>query len=110
MQTHEEFLEDHFETGLKLEREWKFDTYLSSKSEINSKSGITVIKGIFHDKLIGKIPKTKITMFPLDGRLGGGYNIKVERHARKGLSSFHLHEKKWDETIKLIHTLMRMLK
>ncbi len=108
-QTHEEFIKEHFDTGLKLEKEWRFSTFPDG-DKMNSRSQIQLEKGKFKDKLIGVIPKTTIRMNELDGRLGGGYNIFVKRQTRYGLDSFDFHLKKYDEVIDQIHSLMRMLK
>lgn len=108
-QTHEEFLTDHFNTGLKLERGWKFGKHQLGE-DINSKSGITVVKGKIKVKFVGTIPQTKISMHPLDGRIGGGHRIEVSRTTRKGVDRFYLHEKKFEDAVQLIHTLMRILK
>lgn len=95
IETHEEFLTRHHDTGLKLSDGFKFDKYQLFKTNINSRSQIIVIRR-----------KTRIQMVSVDGRLGGGYNINV--NSKHG--SLYLHYKKYDEALDNMHLLMRLIK
>jgi len=102
IRTHEDFLKEHFNTGLKLYGKWKISKYLGTgnepkkdRNDINSRDHIKVEKN-----------KSTITMVLVDGRLGGGYNITV--NTRYG--NLYLHFKRYDEGLDNFHTLMRMIK
>jgi len=93
-----ESLKDHYNTGLKLVRGRKFDTY-ELGGDVNSKSQIIVVKG-----------DTKIQMNSIDGKLGGGIQIQFDRNTSKRYNSISFKVKKYEEALQHIHALMRMLK
>ncbi len=101
---HDKFLKEHFDTGLKLSRGWKIGRFTPIGNERigspqNSRSQIIVTKG-----------DSRIKMNELDGRLGGGFRITVDRNTSRGYDRIDFKVKKYDEALDKIHSLMRMIK
>lgn len=97
---HEKFLKEHFDTGLKLSNGWKVATFPPIGNErvgdpINSRSGIEVEKG-----------SKSIRLTPVDGRLGGGYNVVIRSDKTSDIFN---HFKKYDEALDNVHSLMKIL-
>lgn len=104
LQSHENFLKEHFNTGLKVSNGWKVSRFPPIGDErigspMNSRSQIQVEKG-----------DSRIRMNAIDGRLGGGYRITVDRNAPKEYDSFDIHVKKYDEALDKLHSFMRLIK
>lgn len=97
--------EEHFDTGLILSSGWEIGRFTRLNNERigqpqNSRTQIIVTKG-----------DSRISMNQLDGRLGGGFTIKVDRNSTKGYDSFYIEKlKKYDDALSTIHSLMRMIK
>lgn len=96
--------EEHFDTGLKLSSGWKIGRFPSLGNERigepqNSTSQIIVTKG-----------DSRIKMNQIDGRLGGGYRLTIDRNTSRGYDRIDFKVKKYDEALDNIHSLMRMIK
>lgn len=89
-------VQEHFNTGLKLQRGWSFGKYELGE-DINSKTQIVVIKG-----------DTRIQMNEIE--LDGEYRINVDRNTSKQYDVIRIKVESYDLAILNIHSLMRMLK
>lgn len=80
-----ESLQEHFNTGLKLQRGWSFGKYELGEN-INSKSQIVVVKG-----------NTRIQMNEIE--LDGEYRINVDRNTPKQYDMIRIEIKSHDLAI-----------